>query len=113
MRRTVKKQYWLTPDEDAELKKKAKATCLTEAALTRFLINGFVPKQKPDEKVEEFLHQLIMLGNNLNKLLAKAYTLNFIDTPILQEEMQKWNQFQLAVEKEFLCPEKSDLFGDK
>ena len=74
MRRTVKKQYWLTPDEDAELKKKAKATCLTEAALTRFLINGFVPKQKPDEKVEEFLHQLIMLGNNLNKLLAKAYS---------------------------------------
>ena len=113
MRRTIKKQYWLTPDEDAELKRKARMTCLTEAALTRFLINGFVPKQKPDEKVEEFLHQLIMLGNNLNKLLAKAYSLNFIDTPILQKEMQKWNQFQLVVEKEFLCPEKSDPFGNK
>lgn len=113
MRRTVKKQYWLTQDEDAELKKKAKATCLTEAALTRFLINGFVPKQKPDEKVEEFLRQLIMLGNNLDRLLTKAYSLNYIDTPLLQKEIQKWNQFQLAVEKEFLCPEKSELFGNK
>ncbi len=113
MRRTVKKQYWLTPDEDAELKRKARMTCLTEAALTRFLIQGFVPKQKPDKKVEDFLHQLIMFGNNLDRLLTKAYSLNYIDTPILQKEMQKWNQFQLAVEKEFLCPEKSDLFGNK
>ena len=113
MRRTVKKQYWLTPDEDAELKKKAKATCLTEAALTRFLIKGFVPKQKPDEKVEEFLRQLVLLGNNLDRLLTKACSLNYIDTPLLQKEMQKWNQFQLAVEKEFMCPEKSDLFGNK
>ena len=86
---------------------------MTEAALTRFLINGFVPKQKPDEKVEEFLHQLVMFGNNLDRLLTKAYSLGYIDTPILQTEMKKWNQFQLAVEKEFLCPEKSDLFGDK
>ena len=54
-----------------------------------------------------------MFGNNLDRLLTKAYSLNYIDTPILQKEMQKWNQFQLAVEKEFLCPEKSDLFGNK
>lgn len=113
MRRTIKKQYWLTPDEDAELKRKARMTCLTEAALTRFLIKGFVPKQKPDEKVEEFLRRLILLGNNLDRLLTKAYSLNFIDIPLLQTEIQKWNQFQLAVEKEFLCPEKSDPFGDK
>ena len=113
MRRSVKKQYWLTPDEDAELKRKAQMTCLSEAALIRFLIQGFVPKQKPDEKVEEFLRQLILVGNNLDRLLAKAYSLNYIDTPLLQREMQKWNQFQLAVEKAFLCPEKSDLFGNK
>ena len=113
MRRTVKKQYWLTPDEDAELKRKARMTCLSEAALTRFLINGFVPKQKPDEKVAEFLRQLILLGNNLDRLLTKAYSLGYIDTPLLQNEIQKWNQFQLAVEKEFLCPEKSDPFGNK
>ena len=68
---------------------------------------------KPDEKVAEFLRQLILLGNNLDRLLTKAYLLGYIDTPLLQSEMQKWNQFQLAVEKEFLCPEKSDLFGNK
>ena len=45
--------------------------------------------------------------------LTKAYSLNCIDIPLLQTEIQKWNQFQLAVEKEFLCPEKSDPFGNK
>ena len=113
MRRSIKKQYWLTPDEDAELKRKARMTCLSEAALTRFLIQGFEPKQAPDEKITEFLRQLMLLGNNLDKLLAKSYSLGYIDTPILQKEIQKWNQFQLAVEKEFLCPEKGGPFGGK
>ena len=32
MNRTIKKQIWLNREEDCELKRKAKAACLTEAA---------------------------------------------------------------------------------
>ena len=32
-RRTVKKQFWFSRDEAQDLQKKAKKTCLTEAAL--------------------------------------------------------------------------------
>ena len=40
MKRTVKKQFWLSRDEAQELQKKAKRTCLSEAALFRLLVAG-------------------------------------------------------------------------
>lgn len=49
MKRTVKKQFWLSRDEAQELQKKAKRTCLSEAALFRLLVRGFEPKEKPDD----------------------------------------------------------------
>ena len=39
-RRTVKKQFWFSRDEAQDLQKKAKKTCLTEAALVRLLYEG-------------------------------------------------------------------------
>ena len=48
MKRTVKKQFWLSRDEAQELQKKAKRTCLSEAALFRLLVRDFEPKEKPD-----------------------------------------------------------------
>lgn len=50
MKRTVKKQFWLSRDEAQELQKKAKRTCLSEAALFRLLVRGFEPKEKPDDR---------------------------------------------------------------
>lgn len=49
MKRTVKKQFWLSRDEAQELQKKAKRTCLSEAALFRLLVRDFEPKENlPD-----------------------------------------------------------------
>ena len=44
-RRTVKKQFWFSRDEAQDLQKKAKKTCLTEAALVRLLVRGYEPKE--------------------------------------------------------------------
>ena len=49
-RRTVKKQFWFSRDEAQDLQKKAKKTCLTEAALVRLLVRGYEPKERPDER---------------------------------------------------------------
>ena len=37
-RRTVKKQFWFSRDEAQDLQKKAKKTCLTEAAFVRLFV---------------------------------------------------------------------------
>lgn len=46
-RRTVKKQFWFSRDEAQDLAKKAKKTCLTEAAFVRLLVRGYEPKENP------------------------------------------------------------------
>ena len=47
MKRTIKKQFWFSRDEAQDLQKKAKKTCLSEAALVRLLLRGYEPKEKP------------------------------------------------------------------
>ena len=75
MRKGVKKQFWLTKEEAAELKHKAQCTCLTEVGVIRYLIMGYQPKQKPDERFFEAMRELSAIGNNINQLAAKANSL--------------------------------------
>ena len=108
-RRTVKKQFWFSRDEAQDLQKKAKKTCLSEAALVRLLVKGYEPKERPDERFYDVMRQLSSIGNNINQLAAKANTLGFIDAPMLKNEAEKWNKFQSDVERNFLRPDKSGL----
>ena len=108
-RRTVKKQFWFSRDEAQDLQKKAKKTCLSEAALVRLLVKGYEPKERPDERFYDVMRQLSSIGNNINQLAAKANTLGFIDAPMLKNEAEKWNKFQSDVERNFLRPDKCDM----
>jgi len=102
MKRTIKKQFWFNREEAQDLKKKAKKTCLTEAALVRLLVRGYEPKEKPDERFYDFTRELSCVGNSLNQLAAKAHSLGYIDTPKLEEEVRKLHKFQADIEEEFL-----------
>ena len=108
-RRTVKKQFWFSRDEAQDLQKKAKKTCLTEAALVRLLVRGYEPKERPDERFYDTMRNLSSIGNNINQLAAKAHTLGFIDVPMLKKEAERWHKFQADVERQFLRPEKSEM----
>ena len=108
-RRTVKKQFWFSRDEAQDLQKKAKKTCLTEAAFVRLLVRGYEPKEKPDERFYDAMRNLSAIGNNINQLAAKAHTLGFIDVPMLKNEAERWHKFQADVERQFLRPEKSGM----
>ena len=108
-RRTVKKQFWFSRDKAQDLAKKAKKTCLTEAALVRLLVRGYEPKEKPDERFYDAMRNLSAIGNNINQLAAKAHTLGFIDVPMLKNEAERWHKFQADVERQFLRPEKSGM----
>lgn len=109
MKRTVKKQFWFSKSEAQDLQKKAKKTCLSEAALVRLLVRGYEPKERPDEKFYDVMRQLSAIGNNINQLSVKANALGFIDTQMLKAEAQRWHKFQADIEREFLRPEKSGL----
>lgn len=109
MKRTVKKQFWFSKTEAQDLQKKAKKTCLSEAALVRLLVRGYEPKERPDEKFYDVMRQLSAIGNNINQLSVKANALGFIDTQMLKTEAERWHKFQADVEREFLRPEKSGL----
>ena len=108
-RRTVKKQFWFSRDEAQDLQKKAKKTCLTEAALVRLLVRGYEPKERPDGRFYDAMRNLSAIGNNINQLAAKAHTLGFIDVPMLKNEAERWHKFQADVERQFLRPEKSGM----
>jgi hypothetical protein len=109
MKRTVKKQFWFTKPETLDLQKKAKRTCLTEAALVRLLLKGYEPKEKPDQQFYDVMRELSAIGNNINQLAVKANALGFVDATQLQKEAERWHRFQADVERQFLRPDQSGL----
>lgn len=108
-KRGIKKQIWLSKDEAQLLQKKAKKACLSESTLVRYLINGYEPKEKPDDRFYDVMRELSAIGNNINQLSVKANAKGFIDAPKIKEEAERWHKFQADIEKEFLRPQESNL----
>ena len=109
MNKRIKKQFWLSPEDAKELKRKAELAGLTETAVVRLLIRGYEPREKPDERFYDVMSELSAIGNNINQLAAKANTLGFVDAPQLKKEAERWHKFQADVERTFLRPDKSDM----
>ena len=109
MKRRVKKQFWLSPQDARELKRKAKLCGITETAVIRILLHGYEPKEKPDDRFYDVMRQLSAIGNNLHQITVKANALGFLDMQKLNAEAERWHSFQADVERQFLRPEKSDL----
>ena len=109
MQQRIKKQFWLSPQEARELKRKAKLCGITETAVIRILLRGYEPKEKPDARFYEAMRQISAICNNINQLAAKANALGFIDAPMLKTEALRWHRFQADVEAVFLRPGESNL----
>ena len=109
MNKRIKKQFWLSPKDAEELKRKVELAGLTETAVVRLLIRGYEPREKPDGRFYEAMRNLSAIGNNINQLAIKANALGFVDSQMLKNEALRWHKFQAAIEREFLRPEKSGL----
>lgn len=108
MKRSVKKQFWFTREEAKELKRKSKKACLKEAGLIRALLNGYEPKEKPDDRFYYAMSQVTELSNRIEHL-EQVVKVNGIDgVDLIRKEIERWHKFQVAIEKEFLCPEKEE-----
>lgn len=100
----------LTLQEKEDYARKAQRCCLDMSALFRLLIKGYEPKEKPDEEFYAHMRELSGIANNINQLTMKAHTYGGIDAARLEAELERLNQFQLAIEKKYLEPEKSRLW---
>lgn len=109
MQKRIKKQYWLSPEDNTELKRKVKLAGISETAVIRILIRGYEPREKPDERFYNALRELNAIGNNINQLVAKANALGFVDVPMLKNEALRWHRFQADIEATFLRPSESNL----
>ncbi len=109
IKRTIKKQFWLSRSEAQDLQKKAKKACLSEAGLIRLLLKGYEPREKPDADFYEAMKELSAIGNNINQLAVKANSLGFVDAPQLKKEAERWHKFQADMERIYLRPDKSEL----
>lgn len=102
----VKKQIWLTEEENDLLQRSAQKACLTEAEYIRMLLQNRIPKEKPDARFYEVMNQVSLFSEQLQNLKNELIGENVFDADVLQEEIHRWHQFQLAVEERFLAPEK-------
>jgi len=105
-KRNIGKFVYLDEREAADLASKAARTGLSESALIRLLIQGYAPKEKPDDRFYIVMRQLIGIGNNIQQICRKANALNFIDAPAIAKEAKKWDDFWLEVRRKYLDPEK-------
>ena len=96
----IKKQIWLTKEENELLQTAAQRTCLTEAEYIRMLLKNRIPKEKPDAEFYEVMSQITQFSEQLQNIV------NQFEEAVLQEEIYRWHQFQLAIEERFLTPEK-------
>ncbi len=104
--RTIKKQVWMNASEAQSLHRKAAKAGLTEAALIRFLVSGYEPKEKPDDRFYECMRQMSAIGNSLNQIARKANALGLLDAPHYEAQAKQWQRFRLEVREHFLLPEK-------
>lgn len=99
---------YMDDNEYADLQRKSQITGLPKSTLIRFLIRGYAPREKPDDRFYVVMRQLIGIGNNLQQICRKANALNFIDAPALEKEAVKWNDFWLEIRQRYLDPEKNN-----
>lgn len=104
--RDIKKQVWMNKSEALSLTRKAKKVGLTEAALMRFLVTGYEPKEKPDDRFYDVMRQLSSIGNSMNQIARKANALGLLDAPYYKQQAEQLQQFQLDVRRHFILPDK-------
>ena len=99
-------QIWLSDEEKMDLEQKVSDACLDESTFVRMLIKGCTPRPAPDEQFYKTMELIKTMGDRL-ELMESRITDPQVQK-LLQEESLKWHTFQLAIEKRYLLPERSE-----
>lgn len=110
-KRNVQILFRMTEVEADYLLELVRKSGRSKEALLRSIVLGYQLNEKPDPEFYHILRELSAIGNRINQLAAKANALNFIDAPMLTREAKEWHDFQLAVRKKYLLPQKANDYG--
>ena len=105
-KRGERAQIWLTSEEKEELHAKASAACMDDGRFVRMLSKGYAPRPAPDEQFYKTMELIKTMGDRL-ELMETRVTDPQVQK-LLHEEALKWHAFQLAIEKRYLLPERSE-----
>ena len=103
----VKKQIWLTKEENDLLHNMSQKTCLTEADYIRMLLHNRIPKEKPGPEFYKSMNQISMFSEQLQSFAIQFRESGNCNMDELQKEVNRWHQFQLSIEKQYLISDKA------
>ena len=83
-RRTIKKSFYLSEDENKLLKEKCFGGFISESSFFRMCITSKEIKEKPDEKFYDTLEQLRGIATKINQIAWVANTDRTIDIDSLK-----------------------------
>lgn len=109
MSNRIKKQFWFTPEEESEFRRKVALTGLSQSSVIRMLVNGYEPRERPDDRFFQAINSLYELTSTAQRLLERSYQLGVVDKETVEREIKRWAYFISNIESEFLRPEKSPL----
>ncbi len=106
--RKIKKQIWLSDEEDYIMKCKSESVGMNASDYIRHLIMGYKPKEKPSENFYEDIKSIRQIGNNINQLVRIANAIGIIDIPHLNKKIEKLDGLIIDIKNKYLKPEKID-----
>lgn len=104
--RNVQILFRLTDEEAEYLQTLVERSGRSREAFLREMVKGYRLCEKPDPEFYQIMRELSAIGNRINQLAVKANALDFVDTPMLKEEVKKWRQFQIDVRRKYLLPKR-------
>lgn len=106
--KTKRVEVRLTENEFQRLESLSIKTCLPKASLIRMLIKGYMPKEKPDKDFYNLTKEMYAIGNNLNQLVRKANSLDFVDADKFKALTQRHYDLISEIERQYLKPERNE-----
>lgn len=110
-KRNVQILFRLTEEEAELLYELVRKSGRSKEAFLRAMVKGYRLCEKPAPEFYQIMRELSAIGNRINQLAAKANALNFVDVPMLNQEVKKWRQFQIEIRKKYLLPQKASDNG--
>ena len=101
-RKTIKKNFWLSYEEDRQLKKLSSLLNLTEAGVIRKILFCTEVKSSPPKEFYDAIEKINKIGVNINQLTKIANTTNQIYTQELDRQFKKLNELVDELKEKYI-----------
>lgn len=101
-KRNRKKQFWLSEEEERQLRLNAIKVGLSEVEYVRSLIMGYTPKELPPKELYDLILEIRKIGININQIAKKANSTNIIDVNYFKYEIGKLDNIVEHIKNEYL-----------